>query len=160
MKMHVITTEQPIRVGEIRDFADTRPVHVEMADLAVLKIGDWVEVKQGGKHEGQCFKLIEVGRSNCFKIMCAEITCDGPMVEEWWYVPPALRKLSDDEIARRLTAGGRAAQPKIDCGDLRSLKAIRGLVQASLGQDTMSNELELLNRLIEEARAMEEDRSR
>ena len=138
-------------------FPRTEQVCVEMADLAVLKAGDWVEVKQGGKHEGQCFKLLEVGRSNCFKIMCAEITCDGPMVEEWWYVPSALRKLSDDEIARRLTAGGRAAQPKIDCGDLRSLKAIRGMVQALVGPETTSDELALLDRLIEAARAIEED---
>ena len=78
-----LRTGQPIRVGEIRDFADTRPVHVEMADLAVLKVGDF-----------------------------------------------------------------------------RSLKAIRGLVQASVGPETTSDELTLLDRLIEAARAMEEDRSR
>ena len=72
--------EQTPQVGEIRDFADTRPVHVEMADLEVIKVGDF-----------------------------------------------------------------------------RSLKAIRGLVQASVGPETTSDELALLDRLIEAARAVEED---
>lgn len=67
-----------------------------------------------------------------------------------------LRKLEPDEIVRRLTAGGRAARPKIDYGDFRSLKAIRGLVQASVGPETTSDELTLLDRLIEAARAAEE----
>jgi len=40
-------------------------------------------------------------------------------------------------------------------GDLRCLKAIRGLVQASLGPETTSDELDCLNRLIEEARQFE-----
>lgn len=41
-------------------------------------------------------------------------------------------------------------------GDYRCLKAIRGIVQASLGPDTMSDELTLLNRLIEAAQVAEE----
>lgn len=40
-------------------------------------------------------------------------------------------------------------------GDLRCLKAIRGLVQASLGPETTSDELDCLNRLIEAARQFE-----
>jgi hypothetical protein len=42
-------------------------------------------------------------------------------------------------------------------GDLRSLKAIRGLVQAVTGKETFSEELDLLNRLIEVARKFEDD---
>ena len=40
-------------------------------------------------------------------------------------------------------------------GDYRCLKAIRGLVQASIGPETSSDELDCLNRLIEEARQFE-----
>ncbi len=40
-------------------------------------------------------------------------------------------------------------------GDYRCLKAIRGLVQAVVGQETSSDELDCLNRLIEEARQFE-----
>lgn len=40
-------------------------------------------------------------------------------------------------------------------GDYRCLKVIRGLVQASIGPETSSDELDCLNRLIEEARQFE-----
>lgn len=40
-------------------------------------------------------------------------------------------------------------------GDYRCLKAIRGLVQAVTGSETSSDELDCLNRLIEEARQFE-----
>jgi hypothetical protein len=40
-------------------------------------------------------------------------------------------------------------------GDYRCLKAIRGLVQAATGPETSSDELDCLNRLIEEARQFE-----
>ena len=40
-------------------------------------------------------------------------------------------------------------------GDYRCLKAIRGLVQAATGLETSSDELDCLNRLIEEARQFE-----
>lgn len=40
-------------------------------------------------------------------------------------------------------------------GDYRCLKVIRGLVQAVVGQETSSDELDCLNRLIEEARQFE-----
>ena len=40
-------------------------------------------------------------------------------------------------------------------GDYRCLKVIRGLVQAVTGSETSSDELDCLNRLIEEARQFE-----
>ena len=40
-------------------------------------------------------------------------------------------------------------------GDYRCLKVIRGFVQAGVGQETSSDELDCLNRLIEEARQFE-----
>ena len=40
-------------------------------------------------------------------------------------------------------------------GDYRCLKVIRGFVQAVVGQETSSDELDCLNRLIEEARQFE-----
>ena len=40
-------------------------------------------------------------------------------------------------------------------GDYRCLKVIRGLVQAATGPETSSDELDCLNRLIEEARQFE-----
>ena len=40
-------------------------------------------------------------------------------------------------------------------GDYRCLKAIRGFVQAVVGQETSSDELDCLNRLIEAARQFE-----
>ena len=43
----------------------------------------------------------------------------------------------------------------LQMGDYRCLKAIRGLVQASIGPETSSDELDCLNRLIEEARQFE-----
>lgn len=40
-------------------------------------------------------------------------------------------------------------------GDYRCLKVIRGFVQAVVGQETSSDELDCLSRLIEEARQFE-----
>ena len=40
-------------------------------------------------------------------------------------------------------------------GDYRCLKVIRGFVHAVVGQETSSDELDCLNRLIEEARQFE-----
>ena len=40
-------------------------------------------------------------------------------------------------------------------GDYRCLKVIRGFVQAVVGPETSSDELDCLNRLIEEARQFE-----
>ena len=40
-------------------------------------------------------------------------------------------------------------------GDYRCLKVIRGFAQAVVGQETSSDELDCLNRLIEEARQFE-----
>ena len=40
-------------------------------------------------------------------------------------------------------------------GDYRCLKVIRGFVQAVVGQETSSDELDCLNRLIEAARQFE-----
>ena len=42
-------------------------------------------------------------------------------------------------------------------GDVRCLKSVRGLVQAALGPETTSDELDCLNRLIAAARQQERD---